>query len=297
MLVKQRIPLLLVLGTIRVEIVVVTLIGLAAYLLKAPIRDNIPDIPLSIPAFLGTSISVIISFKMSQSYDRWWEARKIWGSIVNDSRTLTLQLQAFLDKGSDLEIKKICFRHIGWCFSLAQTLRGQSGLEKMDKYLTQEDIDVLSTHQNKPLAILQLNALHVSALRRDGKMDILSHIHLSNTLTNFSNAMGMSERIKNTVFPVTYRLFLRSFIYVFVITLSVSLAETLEYMQVLLLLLISCSFFLLEKSATLLQDPFNNKPTDTPVTAISTTIEINIRQLLNESEIPEPVKPNRYYVM
>lgn len=297
MLINKRIPLSHILGIIKIEIVIVTLIGVAAYYLKAPIKDNIPDIPLGIPAFLGTSISVIISFKLSQSYDRWWEARKIWGAIVNDSRTLVLQLQSFLVKGSDNDIKKIGLRHIGWCFSLAQSLRGQTGLENMERYLSPEDIAAISTHRNKALAILQLNAHHIAELRRGDKMDIRSHIHISNTLSNFSNAMGMAERIKNTVFPVTYRLFLRSFIYVFVITLSVSLAETIDYFSILVLLMVSCSFFLLEKSATLLQDPFSNKPTDTPITSISTTIEINIKELLNEMDIPEPVRPARYYLM
>ena len=297
MLINKRIPLSFILGSIKWEIVIVTLIGIAAYFLQAPIKDNIPDIPLGIPAFLGTSISVIISFKLSQSYDRWWEARKIWGSIVNDSRTLVLQLQSFLAKGCDKEIRKICFRHIGWCFSLGQSLRGQTGLENMERYLSPEDIAVISRHRNKPLAILQLNAHHIAELRTGDKMDIRSHIHISNTLTNFSNAMGMAERIKNTVFPVTYRLFLRSFIYVFVITLSISLAETIGYFEILVLLMVSCSFFLLEKSASLLQDPFSNRPTDTPVTSISTTIEINIKQLLNETEIPEPAQPTGYYIM
>ena len=297
MLINKRLPLLYILGSIKIEIVVITIIGIAAYFFKAPIKDHIPDIPLGIPAFLGTSISVIISFKLSQSYDRWWEARKIWGSIVNDSRALVLQLQSFLSNGSDGEVRKICFRHIGWCFSLAQTLRGESGVQNLDQYLASEEMEAISRHRNKPLAILQLNALHISQLRKDGKMDIRSHIHISNTLSNFSNAMGMAERIKNTVFPVTYRLFLRSFIYVFVITLSISLAETLEYFDILLLLLISCSFFLLEKSATLLQDPFSNKPTDTPVNSISTSIEINIKQLLNETKIPEPIQPTGFYIM
>ena len=141
MLINKRIPLSYILGSIKWEIVIVTLIGITAYFLQAPIKDYIPDIPLGIPAFLGTSISVIISFKLSQSYDRWWEARKIWGSIVNDSRTLVLQLQSFLVHGSDKEIRKICFRHIGWCFSLGQSLRGQTGLENMERYLSPEDID------------------------------------------------------------------------------------------------------------------------------------------------------------
>ena len=110
-----------------------------------------------------------------------------------------------------------------------------------------------------------------------------SFIQINNTLVNFSNAMGMAERIKNTVFPATYRLFLRLFIYIFVVTLSISLADTQGYFEIPLLLVISCSFFLLEKTSALLQDPFSNKPTDTAMTAIATTIEINIKQLIRRN--------------
>src|SRR4030095_11876936 len=83
---------------------------------------NIPKIPISIPTFLGTAISILLSFKLSQSYDRWWEARKIWGTIVNESRNFTLQLQSLTNKGNDGHIKQIAFRHIAWCFCLGQSL-------------------------------------------------------------------------------------------------------------------------------------------------------------------------------
>ncbi|WP_316809380.1 bestrophin family ion channel [Pedobacter agri] len=79
--------------------------------------------PLGIPAFLGTAISVILSFKLNQSYDRWWEARKIWGSIVGDSRTFVLQLQSFLYTGNDDAILTLCFRYIAWCRPKLSTKR------------------------------------------------------------------------------------------------------------------------------------------------------------------------------
>ena len=126
-------------------------------------------------------------------------------------------------------------------------------------------------------------------------MDVFSQIQLNTVLINFSNAMGMAERIKNTVFPVTYRVFLHLMIYVFVITLSISLGANKPMFEVPLLLLISSGFFVLEKTATLLQDPFENKPTDTPMTSIATTIEINIKQLLREGEIPKPIEPKEFY--
>src|SRR5688572_11950932 len=297
MLLRKRIPITYILGQIKLEIILITLISIVAYYIKAPIKDNLPDMPIGIPSFLGTAISVILSFKLNQSYDRWWEARKIWGSIVNDSRSFVLQLQSFLIQGHEGEIRKISLRHIGWCFSLSQALRGQSGIENLEGYLTKEDLSSINKHSNKPLAILQLNARHIAELKDGNTMDIRSFIQINNTLVNFTNAMGMAERIKNTVFPATYRIFLRLFIYVFVITLSISLADTQGYFEIPLLLIISCSFFLLEKTAVLLQDPFSNKPTDTPVTAIATTIEINIKQLINETELPQPTQSKGFYLL
>lgn len=108
--------------------------------------------------------------------------------------------------------------------------------------------------------------------------------------------MGMAERIKNTIFPVTYRIFLHIFIYIFIVTLSIALRDIKSYFEIPLLLTISTMFFLLEKSATHMQDPFRNRPTDTPVTAIARTIEINIKELLNEQEIPKPQQPEKFYL-
>jgi putative membrane protein len=297
MLLNKRIPITYILGQIKFDIVAITLIAIVAYYVKAPIKDSLPDMPVAIPSFLGTAISVILSFKLNQSYDRWWEARKIWGSIVNDSRTFVLQLQSFLVKGQETEIRKISFRHIGWCFSLSQSLRGQNPVGQLEGYLSESDRNTINGHHNKPLAILQLNAKHLTDLRHEGKIDIRTFVQINHTMVNFANAMGMAERIKSTVFPATSRIFLHFFIYVFVVTLSISLADSQGYFEIPLLLVISCSFFLLEKTSIFLQDPFNNKPTDTAMTAISTTIEINIKQLIGETELPQPTQPKGFYLI
>ena len=115
-------------------------------------------------------------------------------------------------------------------------------------------------------------------------------------MVNLTNWMGMAERIKSIIFPVTYRLFLHMIIYVFMIALSIALRNVAGYFEIPLLLIITSFFFLLERTATHLQDPFSNKPTDTAMTAIATTIEINIKQLLNESDIPEPHKASDFYL-
>jgi putative membrane protein len=204
-------------------------------------------------------------------------------------------LQSFIIKGNDRDIRQIAFRHIAWCFSLGQSLRGLDPIKDLGKFISEEDIKKISMHKNKPLALLQLNTLQIAELKNSGKTDILSQIQLNTTLVNFSNAMGMAERIKSTVFPVTYRVFLHFMIYIFVIILSIALGEIIPAFEIPLLLIISLCFFVLERTATQLQDPFENHPTDTAVTTIATNIEINIKQLLNEVDIPDSFQPNKFY--
>ena len=242
-----------------------------------------------------SAISILLSFKMSQSYDRWWEARKVWGAIVNDSRSLTIQLQSFLNEKNT--IRKIAFRQIAWCYSLGQSLRGLNPLEKLDHYFDPGDFDNLLDHLNKPLAILQQNAREIKALKFNNQIEIFTQIQLDNTFTRLCDAMGRAERIKTTIFPQTYRLFLHFEFYLFVAILSIALDDVKILFLLPLIMVISLVFFLMEKTATYMQDPFSNTPSDTAVTAIATTIEINIKQLLGEKEIPEPLQSDTFYIL
>jgi putative membrane protein len=296
MLLNKRPPITYILNKVRNELVYVSIIAFLVYSITSGFEHVIPEIPLTIPTFLGTAISVILSFKLSQSYDRWWEARKIWGGIVNDSRNLVLQLQSFVDKSKQEDIRRIAYRQIAWCFSLGQTLRELDPSADLQRLLSPQDLSLLEHHRNKPLGIIQLNTADISHLKENGNLDVFSHVQLNNTIANLTNWMGMCERIKSTVFPVTYRLFLHLIIYVFIITLSIALRNVAGYFEIPLLLIITSFFFLLEGTATQLQDPFSNKPTDTAMTAIATTIEINIKQLVNDAAVPEPHKANDYYI-
>jgi putative membrane protein len=296
MLITSNIPLSYIFGKIKYEMIYITLIGVLAYTVNRLFEDTIPPMPIAIPAFLGTAISVILSFKLNQSYDRWWEARKIWGSIVNDSRNLVLQLQSFAPLEVDA-VRTIVYRQIAWCYALGRSLRGHDPLAGLQSYVSQDDLRKLSAHHNKPLALMQLNAADIAQLRRSDKLDTFSHVQLNNTIVNLTNAGGMVERIKSTVFPATYRLFLRFFIFLFVVTLSNSLSGVESYFEIPLLLIISSVFFLLEKTATHLQDPFSNKPTDTPVTSIANVIEINLKQLIGETDIPGLRTDGKFYVL
>lgn len=295
MLLNKSIPITYILNKIKIDFAFVLLVSVIVLIVTNRFHEFLPDMPLPIPAFIGTAISILLSFKLNQSYDRWWEARKVWGGIVNDSRSFVLELKTLIAKGNDDSIKKMGYRQIAWCYSLGQSLRGLSPTENLNNYLTPDDFAAIKLHANKPLAILDLNGMHIKQLKENNQLDTFSQIQLDNTLVRLCDAQGKAERIKGTVFPVTYRMFLHSMIYLFVVTLSISLRDIEGYFQIPLLLLISSAFFLLEKTATHMQDPFENRPTDTAMTAIAKKIEVNIRQLLNEPNVSEPPEENKFY--
>ncbi len=295
MLLNKRIPVSYIFNKVKIELAYVLVVSLVVLFLTNKFRALLPEMPLTIPAFMGTAISILLSFKLSQSYDRWWEARKVWGSIVNDSRSFVMQLLT-LSEGNDETIKKIAHRQIAWCYALGQSLRGLNATENLEEFLSAEEMNTLQRHSNKPLALLRLHGKDLQQMKKDNQLNTFTHLQLDNTLVRLCDAQGKSERIKSTVFPVTYRKFLHFIIYLFVVTLSISLKDVAWYFEIPLLLLISAAFFLLEKSATHMQDPFNNKPSDTAVTAIARTIEINIKELLEEKSIPKPLAPNEFYL-
>jgi len=297
MLLNKPIPITYILNKVKVDIAYVLLVSISVLLVTNRYQALLPEMPLTIPTFIGTAISILLSFKLNQSYDRWWEARKIWGSIVNDSRSFVIQLNALIANGNDDSIKKLAYRQIAWCYSLGQSLRGLNPTENLENYLTADDFAAIKAHNNKPLAMLHLHGMDIKELKKNNQLDTFSQIQIDNTLVRLCDAQGKSERIKGTVFPVTYKLFLHSIIYLFVVTLSISLKDVAGYFEIPLLLLISGAFFLLEKSATHMQDPFENRPTDTAMTGIARTIEINIKQLLNETNIPQPYQANKFYLL
>ena len=294
MIINKSIPIKYLFNKVKVELIYVLIMAVIVYYITHVFQNNIPEMPLTIPAFIGTSISILISFKLNQSYDRWWEARKIWGSIVNDSRSLILQFKQFLP--ADENINKIAYRQIGWCYALGESLRGLDSKETLNKYLNEIEIEEINKQSNKPLAIIQHHYNDLKQFKNGDKINQFSEVQLDNTLVRLVDAMGKAERIKSTVFPITYRLFLHLMIYLFIITLSISLKNIASVFEIPLLLVLSAAFFLLEKSATHMQDPFENRPTDTAVTAIARTIEINIKNIIEDKNIPEKLNANQFYL-
>lgn len=290
MLLKKNIPISYVFGKIKLEITLLAVYSTAVYIAHTYFNFPGVSIPIAIPSILGTIISLLLAFRSNQAYDRWWEARTLWGAIVNDSRTLARQVASFIDNSYDEEDKqvmkaRIIKRQIAWCHSLSNHLRGHDARRCLDKYIKPDEKQAIAHVDHVPLALLDQHGQDLRLLQRMGWINEYQQVAMDETLTRFSNSMGGCERIKSTVFPVTYSFYIHIMVLLFVMMLPFGLIELFGVFQIPLVVAISSSFFLIEKMAIHLQDPFENKPTDTPTTTISNKIEHDLSQLLNE-EVP-----------
>ncbi|MCV9386729.1 bestrophin family protein [Reichenbachiella ulvae] len=295
MLVKYRIPLKYLLRFVYLDAAIVFMVSMFVFFFVRKV--DFPIIPLGIPTFMGTAISLLLAFKLGQSYDRWWEARKVWGAIVNDSRSLVLQALNFHKEGKCEQTERIAMRQAAFAHSLGQSLREQSAVKGIEGFVSSEELTRVSKHKNVPLALMNEHSRDLKQMLESGKVNEYQQIQIDQTLVNLVSSMGKAERIKNTVFPTSYRLFLHVFIYVFIVLLAIALAEIDRLWEIPMLVSISLPFFMLEKTAAYLQDPFENRPTDTSMTSIAKTIEINLKQLLDREDLPDPEPVQEFYVM
>lgn len=305
-----------VLGKIRIELILVTIYAILFSIFHYFYGSVALEIPIAVPTIVGTVISLLLAFKSNQAYDRWWEARIIWGGIVNDSRSLLRQVIAFYkdpDFSDDANNFKEGFakRQAAWCYSLAQSLRGKDPIKAVKSLLNDEEMQFVQRHKHVPNAILMLHAKALTRATEKEKLNTFQQVEIDNTLTRLCESMGKCERIKNTIFPTTYSMYIRFTLCLFIILLPFSVAQHLGWLQVPIVITLGAAFFLIEKMAIHLQDPFENRPTDTPMTAISNNIEKNLLQMVNEFrdeyelEIPEAksklhhIQPmaNAYFVL
>ncbi len=302
MLLKGKIPVTYILHKIKYEALAISVYTTLIWVFSEELNVHHISIPLGVPTILGTVISLLLAFRSNQSYDRWWEARVIWGSIVNDSRTFARQVLSFMQMPySDGKIsefqKKIIDRQIAWNYSLSQSLRGLDALDGLDRLLSKKEMNYASANDSIPYALISLHANDIKMAMDEGWINEFQQVELDRTLTRLCDSMGRCERIKNTVFPTTYSTYIHFSLYFFILLLPFGVIEYVGIIEIPLVTILASFFLLIERMAVHLQDPFENKPTDTPMFAIARNIERNLKQIMQGQEVPEPVRANSYYIL
>ena len=273
-----------------------TLVASLVFLVHEVLNYTRIAIPFGVVSTLGSALAIFLAFRNNSSYDRWWEARKIWGGIVNSSRTWGRQATTFLHNANPDEIKVLVYRHLAWINALRLQLRNQDTWEELDPFLSTEEKAWLMNRKNKATQLVQKQGEALGQVLKQGGLSELRHQLMDQTLTELYNLQGKCERIKNTPMPRQYDFFTRFFVYVFATLLPFGMIDLLDakhiaWVVIPLTVLISFCFSVLETVGMYNEDPFENRIQDTPMTALCRTIEIDLREQLGETELPPKLEP------
>lgn len=299
------------------------IISLTSYLLDFYIA--IPWQPISI---IGIAVAFYLGFKNNSSYDRTWEARKIWGSIVNNSRTFGAAVVTFVQgEEADKIHKELIYRHIAWLSSLRHQLRLSRPWEhKMrlnekyaptvceDYYVQLEDdlkpflqdheMKYIESKTNGATQILKIQSKRLQELREQGYFEDFRHMEFHTLITSFYADQGKCERIKNFPFPRQYASTAIWLTFVFcafvpfgLLDIFKQLDDWMYWLGPFISGLIIWIFFLMEKIGDYSENPFEGTYNDVPITSIARGIEIDLREMIEDENIPGPTPSENGFLM
>lgn len=209
---------------------------------------------------LGFVISLLLVFRTNTAYDRWWEGRRMWGQLVNDSRNLAVKIAAM---GLDKESNTFFARHIAnFPLVCKEHLREGTKFELLD--LTPEEIEFLQHVDHIPSGIVELIWLKLNQLKKEGKITEEDLIRIDRNLNGFLDVIGACERIKNTPIPYSYSMFFKKFIFIYVVTLPLAFIPNFSYFSALMATFIYYVFVSIEVIAEEIEDPFGSDENDLP---------------------------------
>lgn len=286
-------------------------------------------IPWTVVALLGTATAFIVGFKNTQTYNRTWEARQIWGSIVNSSRSWGAMAKHVIPDPA-VE-KELIYRHFAWLTALRYQLRDprswetvskpynqeykrfykvpeqETSLEsELEKYMSEPEMRLILAKKNRATQLLALQAETLRRVYDSGQIDSYQYLEMQRVLNEFFEHQGKSERIKNFPYPRQFASINTFFIRLFCFLLPFGMLLEFEklnaviegpmkgYMVWLVLpfsVLISWVYTTLEQVGESTENPFEGSANDVPISQISRTIEIDLREMLGETDLPPALTP------
>jgi putative membrane protein len=288
---------------------------------------GLPALPVSI---LGTAVSFYLGFKGNAAYGRLWEARQIWGGIVNTSRAFAVHVRDLVRAlpGEEAEgvravHREVVYRHLAWLNALRTVLRRKRSWEhnlafndhyrgvfgtldngpevlarRLAPYLAEPELGWVMARQNQPTQLLGQQSRQISALREAGRFDEFTHLALMRLVETLYEHQGKCERLKNFPLPRQYTTANHWFVLIFIAVVPLALVPAFAgqsggqvWMVVPVSLMISWVFYLWDVVLDFSENPFEGLINDIPMDGMCRGIEIDLRELLGETELPSALPP------
>ncbi len=233
----------------------------------------------SIHSLVGIVLGLFLVFRTNTAYDRWWEGRKVWGMLVNNTRNFALRLNAFLDKDDKQNRSFVADRIPNYVDGLKVLLRAgvKGGVLDIPEGEAEE---YFNKYEHKPNSIAASMYRRLNNLYKNNIITGEQLFLLDKEIKSFTDFVGMCERIKNTPIPYAYSMFMKKFLFIYIITLPYGLIETLEYWTIPTVLVLFYIFISIELIAEEIEDPFGEDENDLPTDELSGKIKNNVREAL-----------------
>lgn len=253
--------------------------------------DNVSVAPFTL---LGLSLSIFLGFRNNACYDRWWEARKLWGQLVYELRCLARETTVLLAEEEAVVRQRIVRRLIGFTYALKARLRGTDGIAAIKPWVPGKDIPKLRVRRNLPDAMVQqLSAEYTACLRKGSLTDIL-YQSFAARLAAVSGVQAGCERINSTPLPFAYTLLLHRTAILFCLLLPFALVGSFGWVTPVIEAILAYAFFGLDALGDELEDPFGIAQNDLPLDAMTRAIEIDLLDTLGEEVLPDLLQPVDY---
>jgi len=250
-----------------------------AFLLKSFVAESNLEILSKLKdvfALVGFVLSLLLVFRTNTAYDRWWEGRKKWGELVNNSRNLAIKISSMTANG---ESEQFFSRMIpNYAFAMKEHLR--SGVLLNELELEKNELEEIKYVNHKTSFIAKKMYIKLNEMKKTGELTQEEFLSIDDNLKNFSNITGACERIKNTPIPYSYSSFLKKFIFVFVVTLPLSFVPSFGYYSAFVSIFVFYVLVSMEILAEEIEDPFGVDENDLPTDDLCQKIKDNVKEIL-----------------
>ncbi len=284
----------------------------------------VPWVPV---ALVGTAAAFVAGFRNTQTYNRLWEARQIWGAIINCSRSWGIMVMDFIRTEGAAEAgiqRTLLYRHFAWLAALRFQLRETRGWEHvktksynrrylkhyrvpewetqlqdvLQPYLSEAECGAILKKKNRATQLIAAQSAQLTQLNQEGRINDLNYVEMERLLKELYDQQGKCERIKNFPYPRQFASINLYFVYLLTLLLPLGfisefskLGNGFVWLAIPFSVLVGWIFLVLEQVGESTENPFEGGANDIPMTSMSRTIEIDLRDMLGETNLPEPITP------
>lgn len=243
------------------------------------VRDEDFHSTTAMHSLLGIVLGLFLVFRTNTAYDRWWEGRKLWGSLVNNTRNLALKINGFLPIANLREREWFSYMIPNLAVALRDHLRDRRDVSSL-KFADADSTNALTSFNHLPNGVMAQLYLRANELYRNQQLSGDQLLLVDRELKEFTDVCGACERIKNTPIPYSYSMYIKKFVVIYLLTLPFGFVTELHYWTIPIVLLISFVLLSVELIAEEIEEPFGEDSNDLPTDALAVKIQEDVREIL-----------------